>query len=157
MAVCCDMVLAPLSRFPFCSWSEMAWLICFQSNPLCVSNRLSSLAITARAISGEIFPQLTQVLRVWKFLSSMCWMLLWIINGVTATGIHLSATTHRIVNARKAAGIFTSRSLQSLPANVLFFLLSRAIRRFCSLSAKIHTVGVIINVSAWPTGRLWYK
>lgn len=81
--------------------------------------RLSSLAMTAFAISGEILDRERQRYCVWKSPSDLYSIALFTINGVATTGTHLSTSTQRTVKVTNASGSFSRKKLSNLDLNDL--------------------------------------
>ena len=87
LAVCCEIVLPPRSRFPS-RFSSSARSIASQSNPRCERKWLSSVAITARTIGMATFRSGTQFERTRSPSSGRCPARRIALSGVSVTGTH---------------------------------------------------------------------
>jgi|SRR3989339_916851 len=115
------MVLAPLNLFPIFSASK-ALFISIQSKPLCSIKRLSSEAITAITIFGDIISRGIHFLCVLKVSSPTFSIERIAIRGVYHTGTHLRIRIQKNEVATKSRGRYKNRIFKHFKILVLSIL-----------------------------------
>ena len=116
LAVCCEMVLAPRTRFDFWLF-EYAFSMASRSNPLCSKKSWSSAHTTANCNCGEMFCKRCQSLysRTSRWVSVACCPQRMSIRGVTGTGKKLYKTTNPMLMPKNHIEAFSNNRPNQRP------------------------------------------